>query len=157
MHLGVVQILPRIFWIFLEFILIFLELFLFIRRLYNLFHELKTLYLDSSCPNVSLGIFLEFLGFSEYFSCLVSIFWNFRICFCAGKYFEKKKKTFLSSWAEPVGPTQPTRAQPRARPGPSARGRGLYGRPPPPGLALACVPRKSSVPLKATELRTRAP
>jgi hypothetical protein len=33
MRLGVVQILPRIFWIFLEFILIFLELFLFIRRL----------------------------------------------------------------------------------------------------------------------------
>jgi hypothetical protein len=33
MRLGGVQTLPRIFWIFLEFILIFLELFLFIRRL----------------------------------------------------------------------------------------------------------------------------
>jgi hypothetical protein len=31
--LGAVQILPRIFRTFLEFILIFLELFLFIRRL----------------------------------------------------------------------------------------------------------------------------
>jgi hypothetical protein len=43
-------------------------LFLFIRRLLNLFHELQTLYLDSSCPNVSLGIFLEFLGFFRIFS-----------------------------------------------------------------------------------------
>jgi hypothetical protein len=33
MRLGAVQTLPRIFRIFLEFILIFLELFLFIRRL----------------------------------------------------------------------------------------------------------------------------
>jgi hypothetical protein len=33
MHLGAVLTLPRIFWIFLKFILIFLELFLFIRRL----------------------------------------------------------------------------------------------------------------------------
>jgi hypothetical protein len=33
MHLGAVQILPRIFRIFLEFILIFLELFLFIGML----------------------------------------------------------------------------------------------------------------------------
>jgi hypothetical protein len=33
MHLGAVQTLPRIFRIFLEFILIFPELFLFIRRL----------------------------------------------------------------------------------------------------------------------------
>jgi hypothetical protein len=33
MRLGAVQILSRIFQIFLQFILIFLELFLFIRRL----------------------------------------------------------------------------------------------------------------------------
>jgi hypothetical protein len=33
MRLGVDQIVPRIFWIVLEFILIFLELILFIRRL----------------------------------------------------------------------------------------------------------------------------
>jgi hypothetical protein len=68
MRIGVVQILPRIFWIFLQFILIFLELFLFIRRLYNLFHELQMLYLDCSCLNPALGIFLEFLEFLEYFS-----------------------------------------------------------------------------------------
>jgi hypothetical protein len=61
MRLGSVQPLPRIFRIFLEFILIFFELFLFIRRLQNLFHELQMLYLDCSCLNLSLGIFLEFL------------------------------------------------------------------------------------------------
>jgi hypothetical protein len=33
MRLGAVQTLPRIFRIFLQFILLFLELFLFIRRL----------------------------------------------------------------------------------------------------------------------------
>jgi hypothetical protein len=32
MHLGAVQNLLRVFWIFLGFILMFLELFLFIRR-----------------------------------------------------------------------------------------------------------------------------
>jgi hypothetical protein len=61
MRLGAVQTLPRIFRIFLEFILIFLELFLFTRRLKNLFHEHQMLYLDFSCLNLSLGIFLEFL------------------------------------------------------------------------------------------------
>jgi hypothetical protein len=70
MRLGANQNLPRIFRIFLGFILIFLELFLFIRRLKNLFHELQMLYLDCSCLNLSLGIFLEFLCFFEYFSCL---------------------------------------------------------------------------------------
>jgi hypothetical protein len=67
MHLGAVLTLPRIFWIFLEFILICLELFLFIRRLYNLFHEFQIFYLDCSRPNLSLGIFLEFLELLEYF------------------------------------------------------------------------------------------
>jgi hypothetical protein len=70
MHLGADQTLSRIFQIFLEFILIFLKLFLFIRRLQNLFHELKILYLECSCPNVSLGILPEFWEFSGYFSCL---------------------------------------------------------------------------------------
>jgi hypothetical protein len=69
MRLGAVQNLPRIFLIFLEFILIFLELFLFIRMLQNLFHELQMLYLDCSCLNRALGIFLKFLRFSDYFSC----------------------------------------------------------------------------------------
>jgi hypothetical protein len=67
MRLGADQTLSRIFRNFLESILDFPELILFIRRLYNLFHEFQILYLDCSCPNVSLGIFLEVLGFSEYF------------------------------------------------------------------------------------------
>jgi hypothetical protein len=60
-RVGAVQILSRIFRIFLECILIFLQLFLFIRRLYNRFHEHQMLYLDCSCLNLSLGFFLEFL------------------------------------------------------------------------------------------------
>jgi hypothetical protein len=46
---------------FLAIILIFLELFIFIRRLYNLFWS-PIIYLDSSYPNSPLGCFLEFLG-----------------------------------------------------------------------------------------------
>jgi hypothetical protein len=61
MCLGAVQTLPRIFQIFLGFILIFSELTLFIRRLKNLFHKLQILYLDCSCHNEPLGIFVEFL------------------------------------------------------------------------------------------------
>jgi hypothetical protein len=57
-RLGAVQNLPRIVRIFLGFILIFLELFLFIRRLYYLFRELQIFYLSCSCSNLSLGIFL---------------------------------------------------------------------------------------------------
>jgi hypothetical protein len=79
MRLGAVQTLPRIFRIFLELILTFLELFLFIRRLKSLFHELQILYLDCSCPNLSVGYFLKLLEFSEYFSCLKkfsSLYWN---------------------------------------------------------------------------------
>ena len=74
LRLGVDQILLRIFQPFLEFILFSLELILFIRRLSNLFHELQIFYLDCSCLNLSLGIFLEFWEFSEYFSGIKNIF-----------------------------------------------------------------------------------
>ena len=73
-RLGVGQILLRIFQPFLKFILFSLELILFIRRLSNLFHELQIFYLDCSCLNISLGSFLEFLEFHEYFSCIKNIF-----------------------------------------------------------------------------------
>jgi hypothetical protein len=66
MRLGAVLALPRIFRIFLQFILIFLELFLFIRRLKH-----QILYLDCSCLNLSLGIFLKFL---EFFSSIFHAF-----------------------------------------------------------------------------------
>jgi hypothetical protein len=124
MRLGVVQTLPRIFRIFLEFILIFLELFLFIRRLYNLFHELQTLYLDSSCPNVSLGIFLEFLWFFEYFWSSKNLFWCLLELFSHWKINSKKGKPILQERAEPEGPTRSGRPGPLrpslARWGPSA-------------------------------------
>jgi hypothetical protein len=58
----------KIFQLFLEFILTFLELILFTKRLQNLFHELQILYLDCSCPNLSLVIFLKFWEFCKYFS-----------------------------------------------------------------------------------------
>jgi hypothetical protein len=61
MRLGADKTLSRIFRIFLECILIFPELILFIRRLQNLFHELRILYLDCSCFNISMEVFLEFL------------------------------------------------------------------------------------------------
>jgi hypothetical protein len=41
----------------------------------NLFHEHQILYLDFSCLNLALGIFLEFLEFFKYFSCSKNIFW----------------------------------------------------------------------------------
>jgi hypothetical protein len=67
MRLGAVLTLPRIFQIFLEFILIFPRAKSIYYKALKSFYQLQTLYLDSSCPNVSLGIFLEFLGFSKYF------------------------------------------------------------------------------------------
>ena len=73
-RLGANQIILRIFQPFLEFILFSPELILFTRRLSNLFHELQILYLGCSCLNLSLGIFLEFLEFPEYFSCIKNIF-----------------------------------------------------------------------------------
>jgi hypothetical protein len=60
MYLGVVQILPRIFWIFLEFILISLSIFYLLEGSKNHFHEHQMLYLDCSCHKLSLGFFLEF-------------------------------------------------------------------------------------------------
>jgi hypothetical protein len=72
---------------------------------------------------VFLGIFLKFLGFSEYFWCFKNItrfFWNY---FHIKNKFEKNP--ILSFWAEPVGPTRsgPAAARlsssgPRPRPWP---------------------------------------
>ena len=73
MRLDGDQILLRIFQLFLEFILNFLELILFIRRLQNPFHELQIFYLDCSCINLSLRIFLKFWKLFEYFSCFKMI------------------------------------------------------------------------------------
>jgi hypothetical protein len=67
-RLGADQILLRIFQLFLEFILTFLELFLFIGMLQNLFLDLQILYLGSSHPKSSLVIFLNFSELMEYFS-----------------------------------------------------------------------------------------
>jgi hypothetical protein len=76
-RLGAVQILLRIFRTFLEFILIFLELFLFIRMLENLFHEHQILYLDCSGFHLALEISWNFLGFLEYFCGFIELSSNF--------------------------------------------------------------------------------
>jgi hypothetical protein len=69
--------------------------------------------LDCSCLNLVLRIFLEFLGFSCYFSCFKVFSGLFLELLMHWKIFRKKrKKTILSDWAEPVGPTQPAPAQP---------------------------------------------
>jgi hypothetical protein len=70
--------------------------------------------LDCSCPNVSLGIFLEFLWFSEYFRAFkqfIEFIWN---CFHIKNNLKKNKQT-LSNWVEPEGPTQ-VRASPAVVP-----------------------------------------
>jgi hypothetical protein len=67
-RLGADQILLRIFHLFMEFILTFLELFQFIGMLENLFLDLQIFYLGSSHPKSSLVIFLNFSELSEYFS-----------------------------------------------------------------------------------------
>jgi hypothetical protein len=76
--------------------------------------------LDCSCSNLSLGIFLEFLGFSEYFWCLENIFWTSWNLFFTENNFGKKLRPSYSTWAEPEGPTQSTSAQPPIRSSPSA-------------------------------------
>jgi hypothetical protein len=77
-------------------------------------------YLDCSCLNLSLGIFLEFLGFSDYFSCFKvfsELFLELRMHWEI--FRKKKKKTYLSDWAEPAAqpnPPAPARSGPAANP-----------------------------------------
>jgi hypothetical protein len=73
MRLGAVQTFLRIFRIFLEFIIIFPKLILFIRRLKNIFHDLQIFYLDCSCLNLSLGIFLKVWNFPSIFRAFKTI------------------------------------------------------------------------------------
>jgi hypothetical protein len=135
------------------------ELFLLIKWLLNLFHELQTLYLDSSCPIVSLGIFLEFLGFSEYFLCLKNNFWTSLELFSHLKQIQKKREN-LSYWAEPLGPTRSNSAQP---PGPPEPIRARQPRPAWPSRRRpsACVPltpgAAAPAPIKGGARASRTP
>jgi hypothetical protein len=117
MRLGAILIFPRIFRIFLELILIFLELFLIIRRLKNIFHELQIFYLDCSCLNLSIGIFLKFLWFFEYFSCSKNIFWCLVELISHWKINSKKN---LSYWNGPSPKARPARPARQAHRGPTA-------------------------------------
>jgi hypothetical protein len=78
------------------------------------------LYLDYSCLNLSLGIFLEFFVIFRVFFVALEIYLdNTGFIFAQEKYF--KKKNLLSNWAEPGGPTQLAPAHPRPRPAGQAR------------------------------------
>jgi hypothetical protein len=68
------------------------------------------LYLDSSCPNVSLGIFLKVLGFSEYFSCLKTLSSIFLEFVCTENISETKK-SYALGLGRARGP-DPTRSGP---------------------------------------------
>jgi hypothetical protein len=61
---------------------------------------------------VSLGIFLEFLGFLEYFSVALLSYLDISGFTFAQENISKKQKkeTTYSTWAEPEGPTQSTPA-----------------------------------------------
>jgi hypothetical protein len=61
MRLGAVQTLPRIFRIFWNLFSFSLSYFYLLECSKILFHEPQMIYLDCSCLNLSLGIFLEFL------------------------------------------------------------------------------------------------
>jgi hypothetical protein len=78
MRLGAVQILPRVFRNFLEFILTFLELFLFIRRL-NLFLELRTLYFGFIISEKYLEAVIELVLTLSHLSLHVLICEEFRL------------------------------------------------------------------------------
>jgi hypothetical protein len=103
------------------------------------------LYLDCSCLNLSLGIFLDFCDFLGIFRAskhFLGISW---ICSCTEKYFEKKENLpYRIVPSQRPDPTRSARTGPTRQPAvahlsrPSARGRGLHGRPPP---LSACAPR----------------
>jgi hypothetical protein len=107
-----------------------------------LFLELQILYLDSSGPNVSLGIFLGFLGFSDYFSCFKLFFGLFLKLLMHWKLF--RKKTYPIGLDRAPGP-DPTCSGPAARPAKAHRQAG-HGRR---RHRLAC-PRPCPAPIKAS-------
>jgi hypothetical protein len=67
-------------------------------------------YLDCSCLNLSLGIFLEFLWFFEYFSCSKNIFW------CLLELFSHWKINSKKLCSDPLGPLSPPAKPIGARP-----------------------------------------
>jgi hypothetical protein len=63
------------------------------------------LYLDCSCLNLPLGIFLEFLRLFEYFSCFKTFSRNFLELFSYLKYFRKKITITKEIYSEPLWPS----------------------------------------------------
>jgi hypothetical protein len=108
------------------------------------------LFLDCSCLNLSLEIFLDFCDFLSIFRAFkqfLDVFWN---CFCIKNKFEKKvkEKSILSVWAEPEGPTRtdphsPQPATARAEPIWAAQLRAL------PGLHRSLAPPRLQRPCRS--------
>jgi hypothetical protein len=98
------------------------------------------LYLDCSCLNLPLGIFLEFLGFFWVFSVPLNIFCDFPEFILHSEIIsEKKNKTYPILLGRARRPTQ-DRAGPAIGPrgahlGPAARQQAMAP-PPLPGAAL---------------------
>jgi hypothetical protein len=122
MRLGAVQILPRIFRTFLEFILIFPELILSIWRLENNFQEHQILYLVCSCLNLALGILLELLWFSGIFRAFKQFLVYTGIVFALKiNSGIKKSYPFLPGRARTPDPLQPNGQAAKAQPSPATR------------------------------------
>jgi hypothetical protein len=117
------------------------------------------LYLDCSCLNLALGIFLKFLEFFGYFSWLYRFIKTFLDLSLPRKIFRKKNKSILSNWAEPEGPTQSPSSRRRHGRGPRGahlgphRAAGL-------GRGRRRLPRQACparAPIKARRLLLRRP
>jgi hypothetical protein len=83
------------------------------------------LYLNCSCLNLALEFFLKIWNFSGIFRDFIDLSRYFWIYLCRGKYFEKK--SILSNWAEPEGPTQIPSARRWPDRGPRGAHRGPAG------------------------------
>jgi hypothetical protein len=113
---------------------------------------------------MSLGIFLEFLGFSEYFSCLKTLSSIFLEFVLHWKYLGKKRnlnpRIGPSSWAWPnphLG--RPSRRPAEAHLGPAETARleavASLAKLPPPSAGVLCTPGATApAPIKG---RARAP
>jgi hypothetical protein len=123
-----------------EFSRIFWNLFSFSVELLLFINEHQILYLDCSCLNLALGIFLEFLEFFEYFSCFKNIFWCLLELFSQKLISENNNKKRILSYlsglspkARPISPPHlhpaqpPTRSRPKQGPSGPSRGFSLVG------------------------------
>jgi hypothetical protein len=111
-----------------------------------------------------MGIFLEFLWFSEYFSCFKIVYRFSGIILRTEKYLEKKLSPSLTGRARrpdpsPPGPAADPLPPVKAHPGPGpqlSRVHGRHGlrRPPPLSACVPCTPSQGTrAPIKRAQAR----